>query len=111
MPAVFLHADPRVDAVRGCVAVQRGPLVYCAELPADSGADLDRLVVDTAVPPRYEDGRVVVAAGWLPAGEEAWPYDGPADVPPSTGEQVALIPYQDWGQAGLCTMRVWLPEA
>ncbi len=111
MAAVFLHADPRVDAVRGCVAVQRGPLVYCAELPADSDADLDSLVVNTAVPPRYADGRVIVAAGWLPAGEGSWPYDGAADVPSSTGGQIALIPYQDWGQAGLCTMRVWLPEA
>ncbi len=27
------------------------------------------------------------------------------------GESLALIPYHDWGQAGLCTMRVWLPEA
>ena len=111
MAAVFLRADPRVDALRGCVAVQRGPLVYCSELPADSDADLDSLVVNTGVPPRYADGRVIVAAGWLPAGEEPWPYDGAADVPPSTGGQVALIPYQDWGQAGLCTMRVWLPEA
>lgn len=110
MAAGFLHADPRVDAVRGCVAVQRGPLVYCAELPADSGADLDRLVVSTATPPRYADGRVVVSAGWLPVADEPWPYDGATDVPPSAGEQFTLIPYHDCGQAGLCTMRVWLPE-
>ncbi|HEY3337412.1 MAG TPA: beta-L-arabinofuranosidase domain-containing protein [Propionicimonas sp.] len=111
MAPAFLHADPRVDAVRGCVAVQRGPLVYCAELPAGSAEDLDRLVVSTATPPRYADGRVVVSAGWLPAGEAPWPYGGAPDRTPSTAEQVSLIPYHDWGQAGLCTMRVWLPEA
>ncbi len=111
MAAEFLHPDARVDAIRGCVAVQRGPLVYCAQLPADSAVDLDRLVVSTATPPRYVDGRVVVRAGWLPAADEPWPYTGTAGVPPATGEEFALIPYQDWGQAGLCTMRVWLPEA
>src|SRR5256885_2551845 len=27
----FTWPDPRVDALRGCVAVERGPLVLCAE--------------------------------------------------------------------------------
>src|SRR6185312_822901 len=38
--------DPRIDAVRGCVAVESGPLVMCAEsidLEAAAGADLDSL--------------------------------------------------------------------
>ncbi len=39
------------------------------------------------------------------------PTAAPPAVPPVTGEQFALIPYHDWGQSGLCTMRVWLPEA
>jgi hypothetical protein len=47
--------------------------LYCAELPADSGADLDRLIVSTATPPRYSEGSVVVSAGWLPAADEPWP--------------------------------------
>ncbi|HXG39318.1 MAG TPA: hypothetical protein VNJ28_00110 [Candidatus Limnocylindrales bacterium] len=31
----IVEADPRIDAVRGCLALERGPLVYCVE-----GADL-----------------------------------------------------------------------
>ena len=34
----LVEADPRVDAVRGCVAIERGPLVHAVEqvdLPAD----------------------------------------------------------------------------
>ena len=39
VPAAFIargersggNKDPRVDAVRGCVAVERGTLVYCIE--------------------------------------------------------------------------------
>ncbi|MFC5634952.1 hypothetical protein [Streptomyces bullii] len=29
MPARLPRPDPRVDAVRGCVVIERGPLVYC----------------------------------------------------------------------------------
>jgi DUF1680 family protein len=31
MPPFLVEADPRVDSVRGCVAIQRGPIVYCLE--------------------------------------------------------------------------------
>jgi len=31
MPPFLVEADPRVDGVRGCVAIQRGPIVYCLE--------------------------------------------------------------------------------
>ncbi len=106
----FLRADPRVDALRGCVAVQRGPLVFCAELPAGAGDELDRLVVDTGVEPSYSDGRVVVSARWLQRADSAWPYQSGGSVETVAGEPFALIPYVDWGHSGLCTMRVWLPE-
>lgn len=106
----FLRADPRVDALRGCVAVQRGPLVFCAELPAGAGDELDRLVVDTGVEPSYADGRVLVSARWLRPADSAWPYGSGEPVATVGGEPFALIPYVDWGHSGLCTMRVWLPE-
>ncbi len=35
----LIEADPRVEAIRGCVAVERGPLVYCAET-TDAGTTL-----------------------------------------------------------------------
>ncbi|TPQ23999.1 glycoside hydrolase family 127 protein [Streptomyces sporangiiformans] len=49
----WIRADPRIDAVRGTLAVQRGPLVYCAEstdLPG--GRDVDAVRVDPRTPPR-----------------------------------------------------------
>ena len=39
-------ADPRVDAARGCVAIERGPLVYCVESADHPGQRLDDLVLD-----------------------------------------------------------------
>ncbi|MFD5947671.1 hypothetical protein ACFWAZ_10370 [Streptomyces collinus] len=42
----WVTADPRVDAVRGTVAVQRGPLVYCAEsVDRPDGHDVDEIPV------------------------------------------------------------------
>ena len=44
--------NPRIDAVRGCVALERGPVVYCIEqhdLPA--GADLADIVLDPKIDP------------------------------------------------------------
>ena len=45
MPARFTWPDPRIDAVRGQVAVERGPLVHCLE-SADLGADVEEAAVD-----------------------------------------------------------------
>ena len=39
-------ADPRVDAARGCVAIERGPLVYCVESADHPGQRLDDVVLD-----------------------------------------------------------------
>ncbi|MFB9680946.1 glycoside hydrolase family 127 protein [Streptosporangium vulgare] len=50
MEARWVRPDPRVDAVRGCAAVERGPLVYCAESPRDE-ARLAEVVVDASRPP------------------------------------------------------------
>jgi DUF1680 family protein len=110
MTPQFIHADPRIDAVRGCVAVHRGPVVYCAEQPADNSASLDQLVVDTGVAPSCSDGRLLVEASWRQRTNSPWPYHPAAnDEVPSATDPLALIPYHDWGQSGLCTMRVWLP--
>ena len=46
---MFPH--PRIDAVRGCVAVERGPLVYCFEhVDQAEGADLDDLALVGGTP-------------------------------------------------------------
>ena len=104
--------DPRIDAVRGCVAVEAGPLVMCAESidletgPDPASTDLDALAVDTSVAP--EDGAV---KGWLvPPDDRPWPYGEPASVDgPRSPRVVPLIPYHRWARRGPTTMRVWLP--
>ncbi|HEU5354181.1 MAG TPA: beta-L-arabinofuranosidase domain-containing protein [Actinocrinis sp.] len=41
-------ADPRVDSARGCVAIERGPLVYCVEGIDNPGGGLDDLIFNAA---------------------------------------------------------------
>ncbi|HKZ92462.1 MAG TPA: beta-L-arabinofuranosidase domain-containing protein, partial [Candidatus Limnocylindrales bacterium] len=55
MPARLTVPDPRIDAVRGTVAVERGPLVYCledADLPA--GVAMADVAIDASAEPRVE---------------------------------------------------------
>lgn len=112
----FTWPDPRIDAIRSCVAVERGPEVLCVEgidLPA--AAALDGLRIDPSAPPQERDGAVYVTGRLLDLTDTHWPFlDGPPTPGPdgrtSAGEiQVVLHPYHQWAERAPTTMRVWLP--
>ncbi|MET7861052.1 beta-L-arabinofuranosidase domain-containing protein [Streptomyces sp. NPDC005318] len=117
----FTAADPRADALRGQLAVERGPLVLCAEsVELPEGCDVDALTVDASVPPRDAaegGGRAVVSAALVDRPAAPWPYATPATA--SAKEEhsehaaeradVTLVPYHGWAERGPSTMRVWLP--
>jgi DUF1680 family protein len=111
----FSWPDARVDALRGTVAVERGPLVLCiesADLP--DGVALDDVRLDAArLPASDGDGArvraVVVAPG--PAASGRPPY-GPATAPvPERTIDVPLVPYHRWAERGPSAMRVFTPTA
>jgi len=120
-------ADPRVDAVRGCVAIERGPLVYCLEQVDHPGGGLDDVVIETARPlvakhrsdllggvtTVHGSGyrRSIAPQGW-------WPYpsgpstDAAAPAPAANGRiELVAIPYYAWANRQDGAMRVWLPAA
>ncbi|MFC5055373.1 glycoside hydrolase family 127 protein [Saccharothrix xinjiangensis] len=107
----FTHPDPRIDAVRGCVAVEQGPLVLAVESVDVPGLDtVDHLRVDPSAPPRAVDGRVVVRCARVTPPEPGWPYRAaPPPVEARGFEDVPLVPYYTWANRGPSTMRVWLP--
>lgn len=86
--------DPHVDAVRGCVVVERGPEVMALE-SLDFDADVAEAVADPSSEPVERHG-------------EVW-----ARIARRGGEpqDVRLIPYHSWAQRGPSTMRVWLPTS
>jgi DUF1680 family protein len=109
----FTIADPRIDAVRDCVAVERGPQVYCLEstdLPAQFGS-IDGLQVDDDIAPMESGDVVAVMLRNAPASANGWPYSTlPADVGETEGTAaVQLVPYNRWAERGPSTMRVWIP--
>lgn len=113
----FVVADERVDAVRGCVAVVRGPEVWCLESVDVPGTrDVASVRVDASVAPWDAEGRVVVR-GWVlddpGAPEDPWPYAPIGARRPVGADRravdIPLVAYHDWANRGPSTMRVWLP--
>lgn len=116
-------ADPRVDAVRGCAAIERGPLVYCLEHVDTPGGGLDDIVLDPTRPlavkhrPDLLGGvTTVVAAGHRRSRAEDgswWPYRAAGPDPAPAGDLVELtaIPYHAWANRQDGSMRVWLPTS
>lgn len=108
--------DPRVDAVRGTVAVEAGPLVLCVEstdLANDISID-DILVEPGADPSSQGDGArvraITVSAPTHHRGQP--PFDTGAPRRPVTGQaDLTLIPYHRWAERGPSAMRVFLPLA
>jgi hypothetical protein len=96
-------ADARVREDRGRIAIERGPIVYCAEWPeADRGRALD-LLVDPAgdftpgVDRQTLGGVTVIHA-------QARSLANPA----APAKPVTLIPYSLWANRGAGEMSVWL---
>jgi uncharacterized protein len=108
--------------VRGCVALERGPVVYAVEqvdLPA--GVVVDDLRLDVAAAPtagyRHDllGGVTVITARGRAGTHEphAWPYRpaGERGTPNGTDIAIVAVPYFAWANRGVGPMRVWLPRA
>jgi DUF1680 family protein len=106
-----IEPDPRIDAVRGCVAFERGPLVLAVEsndLPA--GIDVNDLtVLASEAQPSGRGARV--RAGLVDGTGRRWPYGSATGQPNAVplDDEIDLRPYFQWGNRGPSTMRVWLP--
>jgi DUF1680 family protein len=113
-----VYPDRRIDSVRGCVAVERGPEVFCLEsvdlAAAGDGTadDVADVRLDPSAPVIVKEGvpfvRLLVVRDDDP--DHGWPYSAAEpESRPSGALEVPLIPYHDWAERGPSTMRVWLP--
>jgi uncharacterized protein len=115
--------NPRIDAVRGCLAVERGPIVYCFEardLPpganlADVALRMDREPVDDG-PVEALGGMPGVSVPGVLRDLDGWEQSGNLDVRELPAEGVTApasllaVPYFAWANRGDGGMRVWLPK-
>jgi DUF1680 family protein len=122
MSPFLVEADPRVDSVRGCVALQRGPLVYCLE-GYDQQQEVNLLDVEidpsTPLTSSWRENllggvKIIEATGFLPDRSD-WERNGlyrpwkDKNASPDRKVKLSAIPYYAWGNRGLQSMRVWIP--
>jgi len=99
-------ADRRVADNRRRMAVERGPIVYCAEWPeVEGGHALDLLFAATvdlkpSVERGFYDGVTVINAEARSIRNPSWPI-----------KPVKLIPYALWANRGAGEMSVWMSTA
>jgi len=128
---------PRVDATRGCLALERGPIVYCLEqVDMPHGLEVDDVAVargaqvqEAPADARAHSGTATTAEGAARAAAPGAPAlripvqvhadRGPlirtASAPTggAAGETatVTAVPFATWGNRGPGAMRIWIPTA
>ena len=110
-----VYANPDVSADIGKVAIQRGPIIYCAE-EADNGPGLHRLrvpqnaaLVEESRHDLAPDAVGIVLEGGRTSGEWAGLYQMD-QRPLALPHRIRLIPYYLWANRSVGEMRVWLTE-
>ncbi|WP_394553225.1 glycoside hydrolase family 127 protein [Agromyces sp. MMS24-JH15] len=96
----FTAPDPRIDAVRGCLVVERGPEVFALETVDLAGTALEAsdfadLRIDPATALRdLADGGVAAEL---------------VDARTGARAEVPFVRYHEWAERGPSQMRVWVP--
>ena len=104
-----VRANHKVEADRGMISVERGPLVYCAEHP-DNKFDIMGVLVNQE--PKFTLGKGEIAGTpILTLITDAQTLNFNKQGRLETQDQtLTLIPYYAWCHRGSGKMRVWLPQ-
>ncbi len=109
MEARTVKANNKVEADRGRIAIERGPLVYCAEWP-DNDFDIQSILVNRN--PKFETVEkpdLLCGIVQLKTDAQALSYDNRGRLI-DTDVTLTLIPYYAWAHRGAGAMAVWLPQ-
>ncbi|NJO91651.1 MAG: glycoside hydrolase family 127 protein [Chloroflexia bacterium] len=103
-------ADDRVEADKGKIAIERGPIVYCAEWPYAKGNKVLNLLFDenenytASFNDTLFNGVEIITTMAQPAR-----YNEKSSVERGAKQETLLIPYYLWNNKGPGEMTVWLP--
>jgi len=122
MQARCVEGHPWIESTRGCVAIERGPLVYCLEQADHPGLQIADLEIDATAPlestwaPDTLDGVAVIHARGWEVDTSAWRHRlyrplGSAPRAPRRPAALNAIPYFAWANREPGAMRVWIPSA
>ena len=121
MPVRTLYSNPRITDNTGRVAIARGPLIYCVEVPNRAARHAYDLALRGDFEPREAfDPELVGGATVIRVrGAELEPssaddftlYSDAAPVRAARGEaDLVAIPYFAWGNREPSSMQVWIPQ-
>ena len=119
MPVRTVVANPRVTDDRGRVAVERGPLVYCAEWADNQGVNPHHLLLSRkpqfdllpayGIENKEADGKTFSVTAIKAQAQEA--SITPEGRLATKDVSVKLIPYYSWNHRGAGRMDVWLARS
>lgn len=108
MPVRTVRASDKVAADRGRIAVERGPIVYCAEWP-DNDFNIHTTLLNRK--PEFEvthDTSTLGGIDRITTRVQSLGY-APDGTLTATAHTLTLIPYYAWAHRGEGDMAVWLP--
>lgn len=103
-----VKAHPNVEADRGRVAVERGPVVYCAEWP-DNAFSIFSVLMNRTPEFTVERTSDLEGISKIKTSAQALSYDGSGRLSVKD-VTLTLIPYYAWAHRGAGEMAVWLPQ-
>lgn len=104
----IVKANGKVEADRGRVAVERGPLVYCAEWP-DNDFNVHNILLNQHPAFQVEERPdLLYGIHEITTDAQALSYDAAGKLA-VRDVKLTLIPYYAWAHRGEGDMEVWLP--
>ena len=114
----IVRANEKVEADQGMVAIERGPLVYCAEA-IDNNFDIMGVLLNQEpqftvlaaqdFPIKAADGNHTYQLTTLTTDAQTLSFDKQGRLT-TTDVRLKLIPYYAWCHRGNGNMKVWLPQ-
>ena len=104
-----VKANGKVEADRGRVAVERGPIVYCAEWPDNDFNVLSLLMNQHPQFEVVEKPGLLYGLNQIKTSVQTLEYDEQGRLL-AKDRQLTLIPYYAWAHRGPGNMAVWLPS-
>lgn len=104
-----IYSTERVEDNIGRVALQRGPLVYCAEWPDNFGA-VSNLILPTNASFSTSFSQELNGHVQLSAEALAVKVDEKQNLVATEKQKLTAIPYYAWAHRGKGEMMIWLPE-
>ncbi|HJV77002.1 MAG TPA: glycoside hydrolase family 127 protein, partial [Paludibacter sp.] len=108
MEARTVKANPAVEADRGKIAVERGPIVYCAEWP-DNEFNIFSIILNKKPVFNVESKKdLLYGINTIQTDAQSLSYDAQGKLV-AKDVKLNMIPYYAWAHRGSGDMAVWLP--